>query len=294
MKQIFTPLIIAGPTASGKSAYALDLAQKMGGAIINGDSMQIYADMPVLTAQPSESEKSLVPHRLYGVLKGFEVCSAARWRDLALQEIKWCHEHSLKPIIVGGTGLYFMALMKGLSEVPDVNPEVRNAARDLCAELGAQAFYGRLVQVDPLIEGRLNPNDSQRLIRAYEVFMATGKSLIEWQSSPPMEPGIACEMMVIERPREILHQRAEARFDLMLEAGAIEEVEILLEQNYDCELPVMRALGVKELSAYIKGELNLPQARELAIIATRQYIKRQSAFFRNQFPEAERAGILIR
>jgi tRNA dimethylallyltransferase len=225
---------------------------------------------------------------LYGALKGSEVGSAALWREMALAEINWCQEHNLKPIIVGGTGLYFLALLKGLSEVPDVDPDVRQAARDLCAQLGAPAFYQRLIQMDPLIEGRLNPNDSQRLIRAYEVVMGTSRSLIEWQSSPPTEPGLACEMMVIERSRDVLHQRAEARFDQMLAAGAVEEVEKLLEKNYDPELPVMRALGVKELSSYIKGDVNLPQARELAIIATRQYIKRQSTFFRNQFPHATR------
>lgn len=283
-----TPLIIAGPTASGKSDYALDLAQKLGGVIINADSMQIYKELPILTAHPSEADQAVVPHKLYGALDGDDACSAARWRELAIQEINICHEQGLKPILVGGTGLYLMALTKGLSQIPEVDPDVRNQARDLMAEQGSEAFYEQLIRLDPLIEGRLNAHDSQRLVRAYEVKVSTGISITQWQSKPPEEAGIPCEMIVVDRPRPVLHQRAASRFETMLKAGALDEVAALQTRSYNPDLPVMRAVGVKELASHIKGETSLQTATDLAIIATRQLIKRQLTFFRNQFSDAER------
>ncbi len=288
-KQI--PLIIAGPTASGKTAYALEMAEKLGGAIINADSMQIYKELPILTAQPDHLDMAVVPHRLYGVLAGNDMCSAARWRELALKEIQWCRENRLKPILVGGTGLYLLALTKGLSEIPETDPDIRIAARNLLLELGVDGFYNQLIAIDPLVEGVLKPTDSQRLVRAYEVVTSTGKSIIQWQKYPPVEPGIDVEMLVIDRQRAQLHQRARNRFEMMLEKGALAEVDQLMRKNYDMDLPVMRALGVAELGAYINGEISLDQARELTVIATRQYIKRQSTFFRNQFPDAQKVSL---
>jgi len=285
------PLIIAGPTASGKTSYALEMAKKLGGAIINADSMQIYKELPILTAQPDYLDLTVAPHRLYGVLAGDDMCSAARWRELALKEIQWCRENDLKPILVGGTGLYLLALTKGLSEIPGTEPAIRTTARNLLLELGVDGFYNALIGIDPLIEGALNPADSQRLVRAYEVMVSTGKSITQWQKNPPLEPGIDAAMVVIDRPRAELHQRASGRFDVMMEKGALDEVEQLMAKNYDKDLPVMRALGVAELSAHLKGEISLDEARELTVIATRQYIKRQSTFFRNQFPDAQRLVI---
>ncbi len=286
-----TPLIIGGATASGKSNYALELAEKLAGAIINGDSMQVYRELPILTAQPSLQERGAVHHSLYGVLPGDDLCSAARWRSMALEQLKHCEAMNLKPILVGGTGLYFLALTRGLAYIPDVEPEIRQAARDLFAEGGAEAFYRRVLELDPLVQDRLNPSDQQRLVRAYEVKLSTGTSIFEWQSNPPVDPGLECEMLVVERSRESLHRRATLRFDQMLEMGAIEEVQALLEKSYHPDLPVMRALGVRELAAYTSNEFTLDQARELAVTATRQYIKRQSTFFRNQFPKAERVAL---
>jgi tRNA dimethylallyltransferase len=281
-------LIIAGCTASGKSQFALDLAKKRGGVIINADSMQVYEDLPILTAQPSRQEQQVVPHRLYGILEGREVCSAARWAALALEQVEWCRQHDLKPIIVGGTGLYLLVLLKGLSVVPDVDPEIRRVSRDLYEEVGGEEFYQLFADLDPVMASKLIPSDKQRLIRAYEVKLSTGVSLLEWQSNPRLESGLDCEMLVIDRPRDVLHQRAAERFDQMLVDGILDEMDVLLQKGYDEELPVMRAVGVKELSSYIRGDMNMEQARERAVIATRQFIKRQDTFFRNQFPDAER------
>lgn len=280
------PLIIGGPTASGKSALALQLAEKFRGVIINADSMQVYADLPILTAQPSADDLKAFPHQLYGIFPGAEVCSAARWRELAIAEIEAAQQQGLRPIIVGGTGLYILRLMQGIAYIPDIEPEIRQATRDLYQQAGAQEFYRMTIELDPLVEGRLNPGDQQRLVRAHEVMRSTGRSIFQWQQDPLQSPGIQCEMMIVQRDRDELHQRAATRFDQMLEQGALDEVEAIMQQSYDPSLPVMRALGVSELAGYLSNEYTLTQARELAIIATRQYIKRQDTFFRNQFKQA--------
>lgn len=277
------PLIIAGPTASGKSAYALSVAHQSDGIIINADSMQIYQELPILTAHPDANALNSVPHKLYGHLKGDDYCSAARWRAIAIAAIQECHELNQRPILVGGTGLYLLALVKGLSEIPETDPAVREQARNLCTEMGTLIFYQNLAKLDPLIVGKLNSNDTQRLVRAYEVIISTGKSIVEWQNASSKEPGMDCEIQIINRPREELHLRAAQRFDQMLAQGALNEVKQLLSLNYASDLPIMRALGVPELTRYINGEIDLASARELSIIATRQYIKRQCTFFKNQF-----------
>jgi tRNA dimethylallyltransferase len=285
------PLIIAGPTASGKSAYAIGIAQQQGGVIINADSMQVYADLPVLTAHPSIDDQASIPHKLYGVLSGGELCSAARWVDMALETITWCQSQGLRPILVGGTGMYLSALTKGLAEVPDIDPAVRENCRQLYEDLGADGFYCHLIDIDPLMAEHLNPYDRQRQIRALEVKLSTGKSLLEWQNKTSPTTDISFDMIVIERSREELHARASQRFDQMLDQDALGEVQTLCAKGYGEDLPVMRALGVRELSAYSRGEIALDKARELSVIATRQYIKRQDTYFRNQFPNAERVRL---
>lgn len=284
MKQ--KPIIICGPTASGKSDYALDLAGRCKGAIINGDSMQIYKDLPILTAQPSQSEQKKIPHNLYGILSGDDPCSVARWREMVLQEIDWCDKHNLRPIIVGGTGMYLSSLINGLTGIPEIEPEIRMQTRELYKKVGSEAFYNKLTEVDPEVASQLNQNDHQRLIRAYEVKVSTGISLGLWHEQSEKK-GFECEIKIIMRPRDILHQRAADRFDQMLKEGAIEEVKMFLQKGYDPNLPIMKALGVVELAKYIQGEWSRDVAREKAIIATRQYIKRQLTWFRHQLPEAE-------
>lgn len=286
--QALRPLIIAGPTASGKSAYALSCALDTNGVIINADSMQIYEDLPILTAHPEPEDLNLCPHKLYGIMPGSQACSVAMWLDMVQTEIAQTHEKDMRPIIVGGTGMYLLGLVDGLSSIPDIDPQIRSEARQLSTSMPIEDFYQNLIKLDPLIAGKIKPQDTQRLSRAYEVFRSTGKSITEWQTRPSIYMRDKYELQVIEKPRDVLHQRATDRFDLMLKKGAIEEVANLIHKAYNPDLPVMRALGVKELSAYIKGEITLEKAREMAIISTRQYIKRQSTFFNNQFPEAKR------
>lgn len=281
------PLVIGGPTASGKSKLAMEMAEKHHGLIINADSMQVYAELPILTAHPTAEEQSGIAHRLYGFLKGDDMCSAARWRTAALKTAHECWEQGMRPIFVGGTGLYLLRLTQGIAYVPHIDPSLREQTRTLLDTIGIEEFYRKTIELDPLVKNRLMPADQQRLVRAYEVMLCTGKSIFEWQEAPPLDPGLECEMLIVERPRDVLHKRAAIRFDEMLNQGAIQEVRALLEKGYASDLPVMRALGVRELAGYLSNEHTLDQARELSITATRQYIKRQQTFFRNQFPQAE-------
>lgn len=280
------PLIITGPTASGKSSYALKIARQENGKIINADSMQIYKELPLLTAQPTEEEKQSIPHALYSFLKGNEPFSVALWHEHALKEIEQCQREGYRPIIVGGTGMYLSSLTKGISPIPDIKPEIREEARTLFQKIGAEKFHEHLKKVDPLMAARLKVNDQQRIIRAYEVKQSTGLTLDYWQKQPK---GITvdCEMRVISRPREELHRRAKVRFERMLGLGVLKEVEALLDHNYPPDFPVMKALGVQELAQHLKGYLSLKEACEKTLIATRQYIKRQQTWIRHQFPEAD-------
>lgn len=281
------PLIIAGPTASGKSAIAVAWAKEMDGVIINADSMQIYQDLPILTAHPSLEDMASCPHRLYGVLPGSQACSVAMWVELVLAEIKTAQRAGQRPLLVGGTGMYLLNLMNGLSHIPDIDPAIRQEARELSTSMPIIEFYKKVIALDPLIEGHLNMRDTQRLSRAYEVIRSTGKSIVAWQSMPTVSRRDQYEIYLVSRPRAELHQRATHRFNVMLENGALSEVSQLIHQSYAPDLPVMRALGVKELSSFLRQEISLEEAKEKAIIATRQYIKRQSTFFKNQFPEAK-------
>ena len=277
-------LVIAGPTASGKSALALRAAQECNGTVINADSMQIYADLRIITARPSEEDEAAAPHRLYGIFDAAEVCSAARWRDLALAEIEAAHEAGRLPILCGGTGLYLKALMEGLSPTPDIPDEIRSAVRERCGREGPVAMHALLAERDPKMASRLNPTDSQRICRALEVMTATGRSLADWQNEPPDGPPahLRFHTVALLPPRDALYDGINKRFDQMVELGALDEVRRLDDRHLDPKLPAMKALGVPELRAYLHDEMTLPEAVSSAATKSRRYAKRQNTWLNSQ------------
>jgi tRNA dimethylallyltransferase len=277
-------IVVAGPTASGKSALALALAERLGGAIVNADSMQVYRDLSVVTARPSEAELARAPHRLYGVLDGAELCSAARWAALAHAEIAAAAAAGHRPILCGGTGLYLRALLNGIAPVPPIPGEIRAAARQRHAELGGEAFRAELAGLDPEGAARLEPGDSQRLMRAYEVVLATGTPLGVWQRAAAPEHAFEPIVFTLLPPRDRLYARIDARFTEMVEQGALDEVQALVARGLDPALPVMKAVGVPELSAYLEGAAALDAAIAAAQQASRRYAKRQYTWFRHQLP----------
>lgn len=277
-------MMIAGPTASGKSALAAAVAAAWGGTVINADSMQVYRELDVLTARPGADELARAPHRLYGVLPGAEACSVGRWRELALAEVEAALAAGRLPVLAGGTGLYLKAFAEGLNEIPEVPAEVRRAARADLADLGAEAFHARLAGRDPVTAGRLAPGDSQRLLRAWEVLQATGRSLADWQAAPTAPAPYRFARLCLLPPRPALYAACDARLAAMVEAGTAQaEVEALLALGLDGSLPVMKAVGVPELAAYLAGESDLAAALARAQQATRNYAKRQVTWLRHQF-----------
>ena len=281
-------VIVTGPTASGKSGLALALAEAFDGIVINADSMQVYRELRVLTACPGAEALARAPHRLYGVLPGREACAAGRWRALALEEIAAAQAAGRLPLVVGGTGLYLRALATGLTRVPSVPQELRAAARRRHQELGAAAFHAALAARDPVMAARLEPGDSQRLIRAWEVLAATGRSLADWQAHAEAgcEPAPARILrLVCLPPRAQLYAACDARFRVMVENGALEEVRALVGLGLEPRLPVMRALGVRELGRHLEGTLTLEDAIARAQQATRNYAKRQMTWLRTQTPQ---------
>ncbi|MBO1076250.1 tRNA (adenosine(37)-N6)-dimethylallyltransferase MiaA [Roseomonas marmotae] len=276
-------LLLAGPTASGKSALALALAERLGGTVINADSMQVYDGLRVLTARPSEEEEGRVPHRLYGVHPPDRAASVAWWRGRALEEMAAAR----LPILCGGTGLYFRALTEGLSEIPAVPPEAREEARGLLAAEGPAALHVRLTQADPETAARLRPSDSQRLARAWEVWRGTGRGLASWQreegTGPARRNGVPWRFAAIrlDPPRDALRAAIGARWQAMIDAGAVEEVRALVARGLDPALPAMRAHGVPEISAVLRGEIPIEEAGRRACLAIGQYTKRQATWFRH-------------
>jgi tRNA dimethylallyltransferase len=273
-------LIVAGPTASGKSALALALAARVGGVVINADSMQVYRELRVLTARPSAAEEALVPHRLYGVRPAAEAASVAWWRGAALEAMAEAWAAEQFPILCGGTGLYFRALTEGLAEIPALPEAARAEARALLAAEGPAALHARL---DAETAAALRPSDSQRVARAYEVLLGTGRGLVAWQRAggglPPAPARFAA--ILLDPPRPALRTAIAARFDAMLEGGALDEVRALAAQGLDPALPAMRAHGVPELLAHLAGRMTLAAARERAVLNTGQYTKRQATWFRH-------------
>lgn len=282
-------IVIAGPTASGKSGLAVAIARAFRGVVINADSMQIYRDLRLLTARPSEAEEALAPHRLYGVLDGAEACSAGRWRAMALAEIDAAHEAGLLPVLCGGTGLYLATLMRGIAPVPAVPASVREDAEALLRRLGNEAFHAALAARDPVMAGRLHPGNTQRLIRAWEVLEATGRSLADWQQEARVDGAahLDFQAFTLLPPRDALYAACDGRLRRMVEAGALDEVAALVARGLDPALPVMKALGVRELAAYLAGAADLDAVIDAAQRETRRYAKRQVTWFRHQMPESE-------
>jgi len=280
----FDAVLIAGPTASGKSREALALAEHIGGAIINADSMQVYREAPILTAQPGAADKARVPHLLYGHVGAAEVYSVGRWRDDALAALEQARSMQRVPIFVGGTGMYFSALTDGLADIPEIPAEIREAARALLEEIGVEPLHARLMERDPLTAAKLRPSDPQRVLRAWEVFEATGRPLAEWQSAPaaPVLKDAKLAAFVLDPPRPELRARIARRFEQMVEQGGLEEARGLA--GLDPALPAAKLLGLRPLQALAAGELPRDEALENAITATRQFAKRQMTWFRNRMP----------
>jgi tRNA dimethylallyltransferase len=283
MAELRPPLfVIAGPTASGKSALALALAQQIGGVIVNADSAQIYRDLRILSAAPTEEELKAADHRLYGAEDGALPCSAADWAQMARVEIGTIHASGGTPILVGGTGLYLRTLLEGIAPVPAIGPEVRARVR----ETPAEENRAKLKTLDPDAAARLNRGDAARINRALEVILSTGRTLIEWQKQ--REGGITAAVdlhpLILLPPRKWLYARCNERFAQMVEEGAVAEVEALLSRKLNRNLPVMSAIGVRELSAYLLGEISLDDAIAAGQQATRRYAKRQYTWFAHQPP----------
>ncbi len=280
MEQAVEPcraIIVAGPTCSGKSTLALNLARRLGGTVINADSMQVYRELRVLTARPTPAEEALAPHALYGVRPAAAAGSAAWWRDAALEAMA----ASAVPILCGGTGLYFQALATGLAEVPDPGEPARTEARTLLESLGPAALHARLSAADPITAARLRLTDRQRIARAWEVWRGTGRGLAAWQAATPAPSGWRFLVILLDPPRPALRAAIAARFAAMLANGAVAEARALADLELDPALPAMRAHGVPELMAYLRGELVLPEAVRRAVLATGQYTKRQATWFRH-------------
>jgi tRNA dimethylallyltransferase len=280
-------VLIAGPTASGKSALALRLAGELGGTIVNADSMQVYGDLRVVTARPTHEEEARVPHRLYGHVDAAENYSVGRWcRDVATV-LAECAEQDRIPILAGGTGLYFKALTEGLAAVPPVPPDIRAAVRGRLQREGVRSLYDELLERDPAAAHRLMPNDRSRISRALEVVLATGRSLTEWhrEGMPPLIDTTHAVKVFVTCERGELVRRIETRFAAMLQVGALEEVRALAARQLDPTLPAMKAHGVPWLIRHLRGEITLEEAAAGSIMDTRRYAKRQLTWFRNQMKD---------
>ncbi len=279
-------LLIAGPTASGKSALALRLAVASGGVVINADSMQVYRDLRVLTARPSAEEEAKAPHRLFGHVDAAENYSVGCWLEAARAALDAARRAGRLRIFVGGTGLYFKALTQGLSAIPPVPGEVRVQVRARGATMTAAELHAELAERDPAMAARLRPSDPQRLLRALEVLEATGRSLASFQGgrAAPLLDLSGARALFLNPDRETLKRRIDARFDAMLEAGALQEAQALRARALDPALPAMRAHGLRHLIAYLDGEISLVKASELAKRDTRTYARRQYTFARHQLP----------
>ncbi len=275
-------IVITGPTASGKSALALALAKQRRGTVINADAMQTYDAFPILTAQPDAAERSAVPHRLYGVLPISETLSAARWCGFARAEIQRCLEDERLPILCGGSGLYLRALMKGLAAMPTVPGAVRSAANDDWRRMGAEAFRARLAERDPAIVAKFKPGDRQRHVRAWEVLIATGRPLSQWQAGKGEAAPWRFFTVLLAPERAWLRERITVRFDAMMSAGALSEVRAIFDAHPAPDAPGLKAHGAPELFRHFRGELTLEAARKIAVDHTRQYAKRQMTWFRHQ------------
>ncbi len=282
-------VLIAGPTASGKSALALDLARRTSGIIINTDSMQVYRDLRVITARPTPAEEAALPHQLYGYVDAAVNYSVGDWVRQAATVLAQVRGQARPAIFVGGTGLYFKALTRGLSAVPPIPPEIRDAVRARLARDGVEALHDALSRSDPAAALRLNRRDRSRIARALEVMEATGRSLTDWHRDglPPLLPPGSFLALFLAPDREQLSARIDARFEAMLQEGALAEIERLLARRLDPLLPAMKAHGVPALIRHLNGEISRQIAAEIGRADTRHYAKRQFTWFRHQLPEFE-------
>jgi len=282
-------IVIGGPTASGKSGLAVRLAERLDGVVINADAIQVYRDLRIVTARPSEAEEEQTPHRLYGVLDAADSCSAGRWRTLACDEIAAAAAAGKRAIVVGGTGLYLRTLIEGIAAIPDVPADVRRQARERASQVGARQFHAELAARDPVMAARLRPGDAQRVIRAWEVLEATGRSLAHWQDAPAAAPDQRFIMIVLTPPREELYAACDRRLEAMVELGALSEVGALMRraeaEGLDPNLPILKAVGYAELATRVAGRSSLPEALAAAQQATRRFAKRQTTWFRHQLPD---------
>ena len=281
-------IVIAGPTASGKSALGLRLAHALDGEIVNADSMQIYRDLPILTAIPDADDQAQIPHHGYGVLDGAERCSVARWLDLTRDLVAAIHERGKAPILVGGTGMYIRAAIEGISPMPDIAPEYRDAASQQYDEMGGADFRHALAEKDPVLAARLNDGDRQRLIRGMEVVLATGTPLSQWQARP-LQGQLQAEFttITIMPPRDELYAAINKRYPKMLENGGIAEAKNFMARatekgGLDPNLPLMKAVGLPPVLAHLKGEIDAETMIHDACQDTRRYAKRQMTWFNNQ------------
>lgn len=285
-----TPVIvIAGPTASGKSGLALALAERLDGIIINADPMQVYREIPILAAAPSAEDCAKVPHRLYGIYDAATRGNVVDWLELCKKEIADTRKQQKTPIVVGGTGMYLEALIKGVTPVPETPAAVRKQIAAIEQEQGLAALYELVAQHDPQTANRLSQNDTTRIRRATEIWLHTGKPLSYWHTVPLINTFSPHEFFCIriKPPRDILDSRIRLRFDLMMQQGALNEAKVLITRNLPDLLPAMRALGVQELKAFINGACTLEEAVEQAKLHSRQYAKRQETWFNNRFePDA--------
>lgn len=289
-----TPLyFVAGPTASGKSALAAEIAQQEKGIVLNADAMQVYQSLPLLTAQPDAALRALAPHDLYEIIPPTEAFSVARWRERIVPTLMAAREKGQTPILVGGTGLYFKALAEGLAEIPSIPPSVRREALDLYNARGPAAFCALLAHMDPESATRLAPGDRQRLVRAYEVAVHTGRPLSAWQKDATLTQtsflkDFALRPLLILPPRDKLYAACDARFETMIASGALKEVEDLLAAFpyfLDHTTPATKILGLREIAAFLKNEISMEQVISASQQATRHYAKRQITWFRNQWKE---------
>jgi tRNA dimethylallyltransferase len=282
-------VLIAGPTASGKSALALEWAQTHDAVIVNADSMQVYRDLSVITARPTPAEEAQLPHRLYGDVDAAVNFSAGAWVADAAKVLADARAQRRLPVFVGGSGLYFKALTRGLSAVPPIPPEARDSVRARLERDGVEALHAELAQIDPASAERLKPRDRTRIARALEVVEATGRSLTDWHRDglPPLLPQGEFSALFLAPQRDDLYARIDARFDTMLKAGALEEVAALAARRLDPLLPAMKAHGVPALIRHLAGEISLEQAAVTGRADTRHYAKRQFTWFRHQLPEFE-------
>ncbi len=284
-------VVIAGPTASGKSALALLLAEHMDATVINADAMQVYRDLRVATARPSPEDEARVPHRLYGMLAAQDPCSAARWSDLAHEAICQARAEGRRPIVVGGSGLYLKAMIDGIAAIPRIPAETRARAEARYALIGPAAFHEELAALDPDSAERLHPCDRQRLTRAWEVWHATGRALSHWHNDAVAAKPGRYALIALMPARAALYHACNQRFHRMLDAGVLDEVRALCGRGLDPSLPVLRAVGVRELAGCLAGRVTRDRAIELAQQATRRFAKRQMTWLRNQWPTEANGNI---